>query len=37
MKACYGDSVLIRIDRATFERLHHLRTQTGATSWDGVL
>jgi hypothetical protein len=37
MRACYGDSVLIRIDRETFERLQRLRTQTGATSWDAVL
>jgi hypothetical protein len=37
MKACYGDSVLIRIDRQTFERLIRDRIATGATSWDTVL
>jgi hypothetical protein len=37
MRACYGDSALIRIDRETFEYLQRLRAETGATSWDEVI
>lgn len=37
MRACYGDAVLLRIDRETFDRLHELRASLGATSWDATL
>jgi hypothetical protein len=37
MRACYGDSVLLRIDRETFEHLQRIRASTGAQSWDEVL
>jgi hypothetical protein len=37
MRAYYGNSVVLRIDRETFEYLQRLRAETGATSWDEVL
>lgn len=37
MRAYYGDSALIRIDRETFEYLQRLRAETSATSWDEVI
>ncbi len=37
MRAYYGDSVLLRIDRETFEHLQRIRAETCATSWDEIL
>lgn len=36
LRACFGDSALIRVDRETFHALHRLRARTGATNWDDV-
>lgn len=37
MRACYGESVVIRVTNETFEALQRRRIETGATSWDEVL
>lgn len=37
MRACYGDAVLLRIDRSTFDELRRVRASLGATSWDSTL
>lgn len=37
MRACIGDDVLLRIDRATFDRLNALRASLGTTSWNATL
>jgi|SRR5579884_935081 len=37
MRECYGDSVLVRISRETFELLQRIRTERHATNWDDVI
>lgn len=37
MRLCYGDDVLLRITRDTFEYLQTVRSLTGATNWDSVI
>jgi hypothetical protein len=37
MRACYGEAVVLRIDRETFEHLQRVRAETGARSWDEVI
>lgn len=37
MRGCYGDDVLLRISRETFEHLQTVRALSGATTWDAVI
>lgn len=34
LRACYGDDVLLRVNRQTFEQLQAFRALSGASSWD---
>lgn len=37
MRACYGDSALIRVSRDTLARLQRYRALSGTTNWDELL
>jgi hypothetical protein len=37
MRACYGDDVLVRVSRETFEYLQSVRALSNATSFDSVI